>query len=221
MRPAAPWPRRWPTARRAGLDVRLMVDAWGCFSTPAALFNRLRAAGVQVHLFHALSQVLWQTNFLSILNQRNHRKLLVIDDTIAYFGGMNVVDQSGIHSRADARRRHLPASAAWRDVHVRMVGSRQAEIAASCERLWNRVHHRPLEPEPDWSVLRCSPAPARLAVLFRLAAHVQGPPPAAHPGAADSTGPPRHHAVDRLLHSDGPRAARTAQGPQTGRAACA
>jgi cardiolipin synthase len=150
----------------AGLDVRLMVDAWGSFSTPAALFNRLRAAGVRVHFFHALSQILWKTNFLSILNQRNHRKLLVIDDAIAYFGGMNVVDQSGIRSRADARRRHLPAAAAWRDVHVRMVGSRQAEIAASCERLWNRVHHRPLESEPEWSVLDFRQVPRESLFFF-------------------------------------------------------
>ena len=70
---------------------------------------------------------------------------------IAYFGGMNVVDQSGIRTQADAKSRHLPASAGWRDVHVRMVGPRQAEIAAIFARLWNRVHHLPQEtPEPRW-----------------------------------------------------------------------
>ena len=200
----------------AGLDVRLMVDAWGSFGTPAALFNRLRAAGVQVHLFPCPRPgPVDDRTFLAVLNQRNHRKLLVVDDSIAYFGGMNVVDQSGIRSKADARRRHLPASAGWRDVHVRLVGSRQAEIAASCERLWNRVHHRPRSPSPTG---RCRIFASSRAsrCFFRFAADVQEPPPAAYPGAADAPGPPRDHAVDGLFHSDGPRAARAAQSPQRG-----
>jgi cardiolipin synthase len=137
----------------AGLDVRLMVDAWGSFSTAAALFNRLRAAGVRVHVFHALGEALYgYFKFLRILNQRNHRKVLVIDDRIAYFGGMNVVDQSGIHSTADAKLRHLPRSAGWRDVHVRLAGPRQAEISESCERLWKRVDHRKRTKSPRWPV---------------------------------------------------------------------
>lgn len=126
----------------AGLDVRLMVDALGSFSTPQALFQPMRSAGVQVHQFHALGQALRAPRIFQVLNQRNHRKLLVVDDQIAYFGGMNVVDQSRIHDVGDAEKRRLPKSAGWRDVQVRMVGPRQAEIAAACERLWQRVHHQ-------------------------------------------------------------------------------
>ena len=136
---------------KAGLDVRLMVDAWGSFSMPAAMIKRLRAAGVQVHVFHALGEALHgRLKFLRVLNQRNHRKLLVVDDRIAYFGGVNVVDQSAIHSRADAKSQHLPAQAMWRDVHVRMVGPRQADIAALCDRLWRRVHRQPNGRQPRW-----------------------------------------------------------------------
>ncbi|HTM56227.1 MAG TPA: phosphatidylserine/phosphatidylglycerophosphate/cardiolipin synthase family protein [Pirellulales bacterium] len=135
---------------RAGVDVRLMIDAWGSFSTPRALLNRLREAGVQLHFFHAFGQALPGPRWLRLMNQRNHRKLLVIDDNIAYFGGMNIVDQSGIHSKAEARQRHLPASAGWRDVHVRMVGPCQAQVAEICERLWNRVHHEHRKKAPRW-----------------------------------------------------------------------
>jgi cardiolipin synthase len=138
---------------RAGLDVRLMIDAWGSFSLPTAMLARLRAAGVQVHVFHDLGEAFHRRlKFLQVLNQRNHRKLLVVDDTIAYFGGMNVIDQSGIHSTAEARERHLPASSGWRDVHVRLVGPRQADIAASCERLWRRVHLKERVKRPRWPV---------------------------------------------------------------------
>ncbi len=152
---------------KAGLDVRLMVDAWGSFSMPAAMLKQLRAAGVQVHIFHALGEALvGRLKFLRVLNQRNHRKLLVVDERIAYFGGMNVVDQSGIRTPADTKRRHLPAQALWRDVHARMVGPLQAEIAASCERLWRRVHHQPNGRQPRWPVQQMLRAPSDSLFFF-------------------------------------------------------
>ena len=137
---------------RAGVEVRLMVDALGSFSAPQSLFAPLLAAGGQVHFFHALGQTLRGPRFVQTFNQRNHRKLLIVDDSIAYFGGMNVVDQSEIHSKADAKARHLPASAGWRNVHVRLVGPRQHELAAACDWLWRRVHHLPRTKRPPWPV---------------------------------------------------------------------
>jgi cardiolipin synthase len=131
------------------------------------MLKRLRAAGVQVHVFHALGDAFYgRLKFLRVLNQRNHRKLLVVDEQIAYFGGMNVVDQSGIRSPADAKSRHLPAQAGWRDVHVRMVGPRQAEIAESCERLWRRVHRQPNGRQPRWPVREMVRAPSDSLFFF-------------------------------------------------------
>jgi cardiolipin synthase len=152
---------------QAGLDVRLMVDAWGSFSMPTAMIKRLRACGVQVHIFHGLGAALQgRLKFLRVLNQRNHRKLLLIDESIAYFGGMNVVDQSGLHTPADAKSRNLPRQAGWRDVHVRMVGPRQSEIAASCEQLWRRVHHQPRARQPRWQVQQMLTAPEDSMFFF-------------------------------------------------------
>ena len=125
-RQAGPSSPRMAERAGAGVEVRLMVDALGSFNTPTGFFAPLLAAGVQVHFFHALARRCAAREFVQTFNQRNHRKLLIVDDSIAYFGGMNVVDQSGIHSKADAKARHLPASAGWRDVHVRLVGPRQA-----------------------------------------------------------------------------------------------
>lgn len=136
----------------AGVDVRLMVDAWGSFRTSSALFQQMRQVGVQMHWFHAFSEAFFGAKFFDMLNERNHRKLLAIDDRVAYFGGMNVVDSGGIHSKADAKIRHLPASAGWRDVHVRMTGPRAVEIADMCDRLWRRAIHQPRDKEPRWSM---------------------------------------------------------------------
>jgi cardiolipin synthase len=152
---------------QAGCDVRLLVDAWGSFSTPNALFDKLRAAGVKVHRFHAFLEAFYAVSFLQVLNTRDHRKLLVIDERIAYFGGMNVVDQSGLESKADVRARRLPKSAGWRDVHVRMVGPQQAALAAMFDRLWNRVHHRPIgSREPNWPAKEIVAAPEDSIFFF-------------------------------------------------------
>jgi cardiolipin synthase len=124
----------------AGVDVRMIYDAIGSLTTPQAYFDRLTVRGVQVHAFHSIRGNLWKFAFLRILNRRDHRKLLAIDDRVAYFGGMNIVDQRGIATPADLKRRNLPASAGWRDLHVRLVGRKQAEIADDFERLWRWKH---------------------------------------------------------------------------------
>jgi cardiolipin synthase len=138
----------------AGVDVRVMYDAIGSMSTPQAFFDRLTAGGVEVHSFHSIRDNLWRFPFLRILNRRNHRKLLVVDDRVGYFGGMNIVDQRGIVTPADAKLRNLPASAGWRDLHVRLVGPKQPAIAAEFERLWNWKHLRRRERRTTWQIGR-------------------------------------------------------------------
>lgn len=153
-------------AAQAGRDVRLMVDGFGSFSTPQGLFDRMEQAGVQVHLFHTLTHVLRGPRWLQRFNQRNHRKLLIVDDAIAYFGGMNVVDQRVIETTADAKDRGLPVSAGWRDVHARMVGPKQAEIAALMDRLWNRVHLKQKTKTSRWVVPDFRNPPDEAIYLF-------------------------------------------------------
>jgi cardiolipin synthase len=151
---------------RAGLDVRLMYDAFGCFDTPPVFFETLRDAGVRVHEFHPLADSLAGNRFFEVFNQRNHRKLLIIDDHIAYFGGMNIVDQRTIQTVADVEAQHLPASAGWRDLHVRIIGPQQAQIAAAFERLWGRVHHERSRHWPRWPIKQMLNTPAETISFF-------------------------------------------------------
>lgn len=135
-----------------GVDCRVMYDALGCAGTSSAFFRDLTEAGVQVHAYHTLREALWRFSLFRVFNRRNHRKLLVVDDRVAYFGGMNIVDQSGIRSLEDVKARHLPPSAGWRDVHVRLEGPRQAEVAAAFDRLWQKVHGGPIQRWPRWPI---------------------------------------------------------------------
>jgi cardiolipin synthase len=126
---------------RAGVEVRLLYDSIGSQTTPASFFAHIERAGAQVHAYHSIWEAFWRFSPLRVLNHRDHRKLLVIDDRIAYFGGMNIVDVSS--AATAARAEHLPMSAAWRDVHVRLAGPQQEEIAESFDRSWQRAHGQP------------------------------------------------------------------------------
>lgn len=134
---------------QAGLDVRLLYDAIGSQNTPASFFADLQAAGVQVHCYHTFTEALFHLRFFTMMNRRDHRKLIVLDDAIGYFGGMNIIDCTQTPYPSTRRSRHpLPPSAGWRDVHLRMVGPQQSELAESFERSWMRAHRQKISRRP-------------------------------------------------------------------------
>jgi cardiolipin synthase len=97
----------------------------------------MESAGAQVHCFHSIWEALYRFSFLRVLNRRNHRKLVIIDDDVAYFGGMNLVAPGSAPFVRPPEP--LPVSASWRDVHVRLAGPKQAELAESFDRSWCRA----------------------------------------------------------------------------------
>jgi cardiolipin synthase len=123
---------------RAGVDVRVLCDAVGSKATPTPFYRDLELAGVRVHVFHSVGEALWKFAPLRILNRRNHRKVLVVDERVAYFGGMNIVDTTS--PATEERAEKVPTAEGWRDVHVRLKGDQQPEIAESFERSWRRAH---------------------------------------------------------------------------------
>lgn len=135
---------------QAGVDVRVLYDAVGCLRTPKAFFEELRSAGVAVHGYHTIAEAFSRGALAQILNRRDHRKLLIIDDDIGFFGGMNIVDQGQAMTVTQANARRLPVSAGWRDVHVRLQGPQQCEIAAAFDRLWRRTKPDALMRTPHW-----------------------------------------------------------------------
>lgn len=125
---------------REGVDVRVLYDAFGSVTTPESFFTDMRAAGVKFHAYHTIFEGLRRFRFFTVLNRRNHRKLLVVDDIAGYFGGMNIIDNVEDVPQIKAQKR--PRSSGWRDVHVRLAGPQQSQLADSFERMWARVHGR-------------------------------------------------------------------------------
>src|SRR5690349_8943251 len=63
-------------AQQRGVHVRVLIDALGSYALPANFFDPLRAVGAEVRRFNPLS--------LNSLSIRNHRKLLVCDENVAF-----------------------------------------------------------------------------------------------------------------------------------------
>ena len=134
----------------AGVKVALLVDAVGSISTPDAFFKRLADGGVSVCVFNPLnpSDRPGQGGLLNI-NHRDHRKLLVVDEDVAYTGGINIsrVYGSGSFSRS---RKNVAASGTpdtpdtadealtdgWRDTQIELRGPVVPALAQVFARTW-------------------------------------------------------------------------------------
>jgi cardiolipin synthase len=74
-------------AARRGVRVAVVIDGWGSATTGRAVKAQLESEGVRVDIFHPL-----RTLFFGRF-RRNHRKILVVDDEVAYIGGINIGDE--------------------------------------------------------------------------------------------------------------------------------
>lgn len=95
---------------RAGVQVRLLIDAIGSSKVRKAFLQPLRAAGAEVVWFHP-SQLL-QPFKRPWMNLRTHRKLVIVDGQVAFTGGINITDEQDERIRPDA----------YRDLHLRVEG---------------------------------------------------------------------------------------------------
>ena len=73
---------------RAGVEVRVLVDALGSFNQHISLFAPLKAAGGHMHWYHPIGLRSWPD-----FNNRSHRKLLIVDSSIGFIGGAGIADQ--------------------------------------------------------------------------------------------------------------------------------
>jgi cardiolipin synthase len=131
-------------ARRAsGVEVHLIYDAWGSMDTPAALFDRLRQAGVQVLEFNPLPSA----TLLGDINHRDHRKLLVVDSALVITGGVNISETYN-HKRRPLAEPLEPDTGPWRDTDVRIRGPVVAQFDALFVQTWREHGKEPIADPP-------------------------------------------------------------------------
>jgi cardiolipin synthase A/B len=136
---------------RAGVRVHILIDWVGSQKMEQALLDEMTAAGVQIHKYHALH---WYT--LDRVNNRTHRKLLVVDGTVGFTGGVGIADEwSGDAQDPDH----------WRDTHYRIEGPVVAQMQAAFLDNWMKVSGAVLDGEPYFPAIESRGQ--HLAQVFR------------------------------------------------------
>ncbi|GMR13794.1 MAG: hypothetical protein BMS9Abin29_2012 [Gemmatimonadota bacterium] len=107
-----------------GVQVRVLYDWVGCWATPRKYWKSFRAAGVEVRAFNRPSL----RDPLGVL-QRDHRKLVCVDGTVAFVGGFCVgIEWAGTRDQPP-----------WRDTGLEVRGPAAALAATAFERIWSET----------------------------------------------------------------------------------
>lgn len=108
---------------RQGLKVRVLYDSVGSWGLGSRYCKALEEAGVEIHPFFP---VLFPV-FRRELNYRNHRKILVVDGTIGFVGGLNIGDEYlGANEKLGF----------WRDTHLMLAGDSVYSLQSIFARDW-------------------------------------------------------------------------------------
>ncbi len=135
-----------------GVQVTLIYDSVGTLGTPTAFFKRLADGGVRLLEFNPVNPMTagkgWE------VNQRDHRKLLVVDGRVAFLGGINISSvYSGGSFQASTKRRP-GGGAPWRDTHLQVEGPVVADFQKLFLATWAKQKGAALAPRDFF------PAPA-------------------------------------------------------------
>lgn len=111
---------------KAGVHVRLIYDDMGCIDEfPRYFYKDLQAKGIHVACFNPFRP------FLSIImNNRDHRKIVVVDGKVAYTGGLNIADE---YINKIERFGH------WKDAGVRLTGDAVWSFTTMFLEMWSYV----------------------------------------------------------------------------------
>jgi cardiolipin synthase len=139
--------------RQQGVAIDVIYDSYGSVDTPNGFLDRLKEAGVEILEFHPLNPL--KDFFGYAPNERDHRKILVVDGTLAIVGGVNLYTAYQPHPHARLVASDGGNADTWHDTDLEIEGP----AAAPLERLF--IDHWAAQggatlPSPD------PPAPAAL-----------------------------------------------------------
>jgi cardiolipin synthase len=107
---------------RAGVSVKMVLDALGNFLTPESYFKELRDAGGQMEWYHPM-----KIHLLPRMNNRTHRELIIVDGKVGFIGGSGFADQ-WLHGRKGHPQ--------WRDTMVKVEGEAVRGLQSTFAENW-------------------------------------------------------------------------------------
>lgn len=127
-----------------GVQVNLICDSAGTLRTPREFFDRMREGGIRVLEFNPIDPTSIGT--LWSLTHRDHRKILVVDGTVAFTGSVNIgaldYDISGLFS---GKKDRVP----WREIDVQIEGPAVTEFQTLFMETWE-TQQGPQLPEGNY-----------------------------------------------------------------------
>lgn len=119
---------------RAGVAVCVIYDAVGSVGSSRRFFDDMRDSGVHVIEFNAINPLAEGNPLLA--NNRDHRKLLIVDDTVAFTGGINFSEAYSSGSGGKPNRKKLIEG--WRDTHLAIYGPAVAGFKHTFGEQWKQ-----------------------------------------------------------------------------------
>jgi cardiolipin synthase len=142
--------RRLSERAQRGVRVRVLLDSWGARPMDRHLIEEMEHAGVRVRWFRPIR---WLR--LGTMNHRTHRKVVIVDESIAFTGGVGIADEW----MGDARNANE-----WRDTHFRIRGPAVDGLRAAFLDNWAEtdpvlfeegVDRFPDQPKPGETIVQC------------------------------------------------------------------
>jgi len=122
---------------RQGLQVYVIYDSFGSIASDGEMFDQMRRAGVKVQEFHPFWP--WKGKFSWRPVNRDHRKLLVIDNDIAWLGGLNL---SGEYAGSWVVKSSMGLCDLWRDNAIGIKGAVARKFLQCFAKTWYYVTRR-------------------------------------------------------------------------------
>lgn len=120
-----------------GVQVNIIYDSVGSLKTPQSFFDRLKSAGIRVLEFNPVNPLKNQKKGWS-LNNRDHRKLLIVDGRMAFLGGINISETYSSGSSSPSMKSDSVQEAGWRDTHLQIQGPVVADFQKLYMDTWTR-----------------------------------------------------------------------------------
>ena len=128
--------------QRRGVQVNLIYDSFGGINTPKAFFDRLHEGGVNILEFNPINPLAAKESWQ--INNRDHRKLLVVDGRIAFIGGINISSVYSSGSAARHIRKPVESKVPWRDTDLQIEGPAVGELQKLFIETWEKQRGKPL-----------------------------------------------------------------------------
>lgn len=129
--------------RRAGVAVNVIYDSYGSGDTRTAFFARLRAAGVSLLDYNPLNPLEARVGYTP--NDRDHRKILIVDGREAIVGGINLSTAYQANPIGKSGTPEEKVGQPWIDTDIEIAGPAVAELQALFVDHWRRQKGEPLD----------------------------------------------------------------------------